>query len=625
MSTPCRLGAWFAAGRTHFNVWAPRAERVEVVVEPGPRGPARSVPLVRDEHGYFTGSSAEVGPGDRYRYRLDDADSWPDPASRFQPEGVHGPSAVIDPTRFAWTDAAWAGPDRDRMVIYELHVGSFTPQGTYTGVADHLTDLVELGVTVIELMPLNACDGRWNWGYDGAALFAPSHHHGTPDELRMLIDRAHALGLAVILDVVYNHFGPAGNYTGRFSADYVRSDHITAWGPAINLGGPGAANVTTFFLANAWHWVDEYHFDGFRLDATHAFVDDGPHPFLAEFTRQIRDATPRNLVVIAEDHRNLRTILDPRSDGGWGLDGVWADDFHHIIRRHLTGDRDGVYQDFAGTVAELATTINRGWLKTGEYSNYRQRHRGTDPAGLAPERFVFCLQNHDRVGNRGRGDRLHHAVDPATYRAATAALLLAPETPMLFMGQEWAASTPFHYFTDHAPELGETIVAGRAREFRRYDDFNTPARLAAIPNPQAESTFRRGQLDWTERAQTPHAAVLRLYRAGCAYRRSDPSFADRTIRVEPIEPDALGWTFGSSGRYGVVNLRGSARFDLPDHLSRKGPPQVVFATESPDFATDPVPIRLEQAGAGWQVQFERPGAIIVGPGRPDPADSAPTR
>ena len=602
-----RLGAWVDEGQTHFRVWAPRAAQLVVVVE---SGLPRTVVLDSAEEGYFVGSTDQISAGDRYRLRIDGGDAWPDPASRFQSEGVHGPSVVVDPARFVWTDHYWPGPDRDRLVIYELHVGSFSPAGRYVDVINRLLALRDLGVTVIELLPLNACDGRWNWGYDGAVLFAPWHQYGTPDELRTLVDRAHALGLGVILDVVYNHFGPAGNYTGQFSDGYTRPDVETAWGPAINLGGPGSEPVRAFFLTNARHWIDEYHLDGFRVDATHAFVDDGPEPFLSEFAREIRACTDRDLILIAEDHRNLNTIIQPARAGGWDFDGVWADDFHHISRRYLTGDHDGVFQDFAGTVAELVTTINRGWLKTGEYSNYRRKKRGTDPTGIPPQRFVCCIQNHDRVGNRAAGDRLHHAIDSATYRAITTALLLAPETPMLFMGQEWAASTRWHYFTDHAADLGDAIRAGRAREFQLYDDFRDPVKLTTIPDPQAESTFQRGILDWAERGEPRHAATLNLYGSLLKFRRTDPSFEGRQIRAVELGPDTLGFVFEVSDFVAVVHLRGAGEVAVP-RLGGRDPLGVILSTEDPDHALDPMPITLGSTTDGWHVQFERPGAIIL--------------
>ena len=603
-----RLGAWVDGDQTWFRVWAPRVAAVDVVIEGDDQ--TRAIALSRDEAGYFTGSSLEVKPGARYRYRLDEGSAYPDPASRFQPEGVHGPSQIIDPSSFAWTDQYWPGPDRDRLVIYELHVGSFTPGGHYTDVVERLAELAVLGVTTIELLPLNACDGRWNWGYDGAALFAPWHQYGTPNELRALVDRAHALGIGVILDVVYNHFGPAGNYTGQFSDKYTRADVLTAWGPGINLGGPESEHVRGFFLANAKHWIDEYHFDGFRVDATHAFVDDGPEPFLSEFAREVRNSTDRNLILIAEDHRNLNTIIQPARVQGWDFDGVWADDFHHTSRRYLTGDHDGVFQDFGGTVAELVTTINRGWLKTGEYSSYRRKHRGTDPIGIPPQRFVFCIQNHDRVGNRGAGDRLHHSVDLATYRAMTTALLLAPETPMLFMGQEWAASTPWHYFTDHANDLGDAIRAGRAREFQLYDDFRDPAKLATIPDPQAESTFQRGILNWAERAGPTHAATLNLYRSLLKFRRTDPSFEGRQIRAIDLGPDTMGFVFEASDFVAVVHLWGPVDLAVPllGHSINLG---LILSSEDPVHASDPTPITLRSTANGWYVQFDRPGAVVL--------------
>ncbi len=598
------LGAKVAGGQTHFQVWAPRAATVEAIVYQA--GGARNLPLVRGEFNYFTGSSSAVAAGDRYKYRLDGGDCWPDPASRFQPDGVHGPSEIIDPSLFSWTDASWTGPDRDRMVIYELHVGSFTAGGKFADVIDRLPDLVNLGVTVIELLPVNACDGRWNWGYDGAALFAPSEHYGRPDELRTLVDCAHRLGLGVILDVVYNHFGPAGNYSGKFSDQYVRPDVLTTWGPAVNLGNPGSEHVRGFFLANARHWINEYHLDGFRVDATHAFIDDGPEPFLGEFARAVRACTDRNLILIAEDHRNLNTIIQPSIAGGWDFDGVWADDFHHIIRRTLTGDHDGVFQDFEGTVAELVTTVNRGWLKTGEWSSYRQKHRGTSPEGVPLERFVFCLQNHDRVGNRGVGDRLNHAVDPAVYEAATAALLLAPETPMLFMGQEWAASTPWHYFTDHAAELGQAIRAGRAREFQLYDDFRDPSKLATIPDPQAESTFQRGILDWSERDREPHASVWRRHRELLRWRRAEPSYRERTVRAVSLGPDTFAYLFGSSRTIAIIHLRGIGRFLLPLLTCSKAVEVVISTWSRPDAAV----VRSDLSD-GNHIDLDGPGVMIL--------------
>ena len=533
------LGAWPEGDAIRFRVWAPTAEHLDLVI-----GRA-SLPLVKDADGTFGLATTEVRVGDRYRYRVDGLGPFPDPMSRRQPDGVHGPSEVVDPARFAWTDRGWRGPDRDRLAIYELHVGTFTPEGTFASAADRLNSLRDLGVTAVQLLPLNDFPGRWGWGYDGVALSAPARCYGAPDDLRRLVDQAHGLGLAVLLDVVHNHFGPDGNYTGGFSPSYTSPGRKTPWGPAINLLDEGSNAVRAFFVESAMIWLHEYHFDGFRFDATHALID-GDRPLCGEIAAKARASLPdRSLVFVAEDHRNLDAIVRPASQEGWGLDGVWADDFHHQIRRYLTGDSDGVFQDFRGTASDLATTIRRGWLFTGEWSAYREKNRGTDPAGLDPQRFVFCLQNHDRVGNRGRGDRLNHGVEAATFRAATVALLCSPQTPMLFMGQEWAASTPFFYFTDHKEALGVLVREGRRAEFRKYRDFNDPARLALVPDPQAEDTFRSSVLQWDERDREPHAATWRLHRALLDLRR-DP----RVSRGRPRRGgDRRRWPDDSIGHW----------------------------------------------------------------------------
>src|SRR4051794_18371929 len=377
------LGAWPEGDGTRFRVWAPKAKTIEVVVE----RPGRELlvaPLVRGPDDHFSGHVPGVGAGDRYRYRVDGRGPFPDPASRFQPEGVHGPSQVVDPGRFDWTDQGWRGITPETLVVYELHVGTFSPEGTFGGVTSRLGALRDLGVTAIELMPLADFAGDRNWGYDGVSLFAPSRSYGTPDDLRRLVDEAHRLGLAVLLDVVYNHFGPAGNYTSEFSDQYFSSKE-SGWGCCMNLDGEGSEHVTELFIGNALYWLHEYHFDGLRLDATHALHDEKPPHFLEVLADRVRAAFPgRWIPLIAEDHRNLDTMLRPREEGGWGLGGVWADDFHHQMRRLLAGDDEGYYLDFAGTTADLATTINQGWFFTGQRSTYLDEPRGTDPSGIEP-------------------------------------------------------------------------------------------------------------------------------------------------------------------------------------------------------------------------------------------------
>jgi maltooligosyltrehalose trehalohydrolase len=432
MSWQPTLGAWPGDDGVRFRVWAPGKRAVEVVLE----GPVpRVIPLGKHADGMFSGLVSGLAAGARYRYRVDGHGPFPDPASRFQPEGVHGPSQVVDPTRFCWTDQGWRGVIPANLVIYELHVGTFSPEGTFDGVIHRLPELAGLGVTAIELMPVADFPGRRNWGYDGVDLFAPARCYGRPDDLRRLVDQAHRLGLAVLLDVVYNHFGPDGNYLAQFSPDYFSARYKTLWGPAINLDGERSAMVRAFFFENALHWLWEYHMDGLRLDATHYLFDESPRTFLAELAALVRESIgDRAVHLIAEDPRNLAAMVRAESEGGWGLDGLWSDDFHHELRRYLVGDSEGAFRDFRGRVPDLALTINRGWLFRGEYSLHRGYFRGSDPTGIEPRRFVFYLQNHDRIGNRAMGERLNHQVDPPTYRAASALLLTAPAAPLLFMG-----------------------------------------------------------------------------------------------------------------------------------------------------------------------------------------------
>jgi maltooligosyltrehalose trehalohydrolase len=513
------------------------------------------------------------------------------------------------------------------LVLYELHVGTFTPVGTFAAAADRLADLARLGITAVQLLPVADFPGRRNWGYDGVALFAPARCYGTPDDLRQLVDRAHGLGLAVHLDVVYNHFGPDGNYLGRFSPFYLSQQHRTPWGPAVNLDGPHSAMVREFFIENALHWIHEYHLDGLRLDATHSMVDEGPRHFLAELAARIRqDDAGRPIHLIAEDHRNLACLVKPGDEAGWGLDGVWSDDFHHQLRRLLAGDEDGVYRDFAGTILDLVTTLNRGWLFCGEYSVHRGRPRGTDPAGLPLGRFVFFLQNHDRIGNRALGERLNHQVDPAAYRAASALLLLAPQTPLLFMGQEWAASAPFFFFTDHEPELGRKVRQGRRHEFRQYRAFQDAARLDLIPDPQDETTIRSSRLSWDECNREPHASTLSLYRALIALRRNalPLSSADHGgFRATPLDDDSLLLAYSTEEkRIRVVSRLRGAGAVVVGPAPEGGEPGVappsdaarwdlLLSTEAPEFAPDPLPPAIKPSGSSLLIHFPRPGAIVL--------------
>jgi maltooligosyltrehalose trehalohydrolase len=593
------LGALVAGGATRFRVWAPAADRVEVLVEGG-----GVHPMTPSAGGYHEVVVPGVGPGARYRLRVDGRGPFPDPASRAQPEGVHGPSMVVDPAAFAWTDAAWPGVALRDLVIYELHVGTFSPAGTFAGTAARLPALRELGVTAIELMPLADFPGRRSWGYDGVSPFAPARCYGTPDDLRRMVDAAHQLGMGVIVDVVYNHLGPDGNHLAAFSPYYFTHRHQTPWGDAMNCDGEGSEGVRDFLAENALHWIREYHADGLRLDATHAIVDDSPRHVLTELATRVRDEADRPALVIAEDARNLAALIRPPSDGGMGLDAVWSDDFHHQVRARLAGDRDGYFADFTGAVEPLAETLRRGWLFTGQVSRSHGAPRGTDPAGLPRERFVFCVQNHDQVGNRAFGDRLHHGIDAAAWRAAVALLLLSPETPLLFQGQEWAASTPFLYFTDHEPALGRLVTEGRRREFGRFTAFADPATRARIPDPQADETFEASRLRWEERSREPHASSLRLHRALLALRRS--ALIARFDRFDAVAVPPAGLLLRIGELAAAVWLEGRGEIEVSGVGAR-----VLLSTEDPAFASEPAPVGVVRSEGATRLRFGRPGALVL--------------
>ncbi len=438
----------------------------------------------------------------------------PDPYARSLPHGVHGPASVVVP-RYAVQHVPPLRP-LSEQVIYELHIGTFTEQGTFNAAKERLPALVELGVTTIELMPVAAFAGERGWGYDGVALYAPHAAYGTPDELRELVDAAHGLGLLVLLDVVYNHFGPSGNYLASYAESYFSSEFTNAWGRAPHFGDPA---LRALVVENARYWLREFGFDGLRLDATHALFDRSPKHVLVALAEMAHELTPRRLL-IAEDERN-----EPELVTRLGLDAVWADDFHHQTRVSLTRENQGYYADFEPSAAGVATVINRGWLFTGQRSPRTGRARGGPTSGLSASAFVYCIQNHDQIGNRAMGDRLSASVSADAYRAASLLLLFLPMTPLLFMGQEWAASSPFLYFTDHEAELGERIRAGRRREFAAFSEFADPAARERIPDPQALETFLASKLRWAEREQAEHRETLQLYRQAIALRRTDEVLA----------------------------------------------------------------------------------------------------
>jgi maltooligosyltrehalose trehalohydrolase len=617
------LGALPQRGGVRFRLWAPNAVSVELRLRRGAL-PAASYQLPAPGSQLPAGSRKpeavgvreitieDARPGDRYAYSIDGRDPLPDPASRFQPDGVHGWSEIVDPTAFAWTDAEWRGLEPRRAVIYELHVGAFTPDGTFASAATKLPLLRDLGVTAIELMPLADFPGRRNWGYDGVALFAPSRAYGHPDDLRAFVDAAHRLGLAVLIDVVYNHLGPEGAYLPAFAPPFLTAAHQTPWGDAVNLDDEGSAGVRTFLMDNALHWIREYHADGLRLDAVHALIDGSTRPFVADLTAAVHAAGECRPLVYAEDSRNLAYVVTDAACGGWGLDGVWADDFHHVVRRMLAGDDSSYYVDYHGTAAELADTLRNGWLYRGQRSRYSGAPRGTSASAVEMRKAVVCVQNHDQVGNRALGDRLHHAIDPESWRAAVAVLLTSPMTPLLFMGQEWAASTPFQFFTDFEPELGRRIVGGRRDEFRAFPEFATDAAARRIPDPQADATFERSRLKWEERDEPAHAAVLALHRALLHLRAANPALqASDASTSEARENDHGSLTFvrpGSDRSFLiVVRLRGSGDVDARELTESRW--QRVLDTEDAAFALDPAPPSIDYASG--RVHFRRPGAVVL--------------
>jgi maltooligosyltrehalose trehalohydrolase len=530
---PPAPGATITSDGVWFGIWAPVAETVDVIVETGGRESRHA--MERDEDGVFTALVHGAGAGSFYRFSVDGTPGTPDPRSRYQPFGVHGPSEVIDLSAFAWSDDEWTGLSNENLSIYELHVGTITPDGTFDALTGQLAELKQLGVRAIELMPVADFPGRWNWGYDGVALYAPSRAYGRPEDLQRLVDTAHRVGLGVLLDVVYNHLGPDGNYLLHYSTDYVTDRHHTPWGDAINYDGPNARFVRDFAIDNAIQWVRDYHVDGLRLDAADTIQDDSDPHILRELQERVRAAVDREVVLIAEEARNEVRTINPVSRGGYGFDAVWADDFHHEMRVFLSNAWENYFADYTGSIEDLCKTLNEGFLYQGERSPSTGQRRGTRVTNEPANAFVVALQNHDQIGNRPFGERLHHEIDHARFLTASAVLLLAPETPLLFMGQEFAASTPFRYFTDHHAELGRLVTEGRRKEFAGFRAFAQERLQRYIPDPQAETTFLACKLQLSER--TEQAFTYRLYQHLLALRHGDPVFQvqDRSLsHAEPI-------------------------------------------------------------------------------------------
>jgi maltooligosyltrehalose trehalohydrolase len=512
-------GATVVEGGVTFSVWAPRVERVVVHVATGAAAGEHELERSGKERGVFLATVPGVRPGDRYGFRVNDGDPLPDPMSRAQPDGVHGLSEVVDPATFVWNDGAWGGMSLADFVIYELHVGTFTPEGTFDAIIPRLADLVALGVTAIELMPVSSFPGRRNWGYDGVHHFAPQHSYGGPEGLRRLVNAAHQHGVGVVMDVVYNHVGPEGNYLDRFGP-YFTEVYRTPWGRAVNYDGAGSDGVRRWAHDNALYWVSEFHVDALRLDAVHGIYDFGALSFLEELSDEVHALgrqMGRKVQLMAESDLNDPRLVRPPELGGFGMDAQWADDVHHTIHTTLTGERSGYYQDFEG-IATVADVYQEPFFYARRYAAHRDRTHGRSSAGVPRQRFIVAAQNHDQIGNRPTGDRLAALVPPDRQRLAAALVLLSPYLPLLFMGEEYGETAPFLYFVEHGdPALVEAVRAGRKREFEAIGKFEEQI------DPQAEETFLRSHIDWSKRERGEGAALLALYRDLLALRREEPA------------------------------------------------------------------------------------------------------
>jgi maltooligosyltrehalose trehalohydrolase len=515
-----------------IHVWAPGARILKLDTGGG------HLSMYKAKSGWWTLDAPFIEHGVDYALRIDGEGPFPDPRSPWQPNGVHGPSRWVDHARFAWSDEGWGQPPLGSAVIYEAHVGTFTAKGTFDSIVDRLDYLVGLGVTHLELMPVAEFAGDRGWGYDCVDLYAPHHSYGGPDGLKRLVDACHKRGLAVLLDVVYNHLGPAGNYLGKFGP-YFTKKYVTPWGEAINLDGPESDEVRRFIVDNALMWLLDYHVDGLRIDAVHSIVDTSAIHILEQLASEVdllEEHLGRHLVLIAESDLNDPRVIRTREVGGYGIDAQWNEDFHHALHAALTGERSGYYADF-GSLADVAKVMTEGFAYDGRYSAYRRRRHGRPATGLSGHRFIACLENHDQVGNRATGDRTSNLLSPGQLKIGAALVMTSPFVPMLFQGEEWGASTPFLYFTDHESKLGEAVRRGRREEFAAFDWAPE-----GIPDPQLEDTFLRSKLDWAESARQPYSELLQWYRSLIKLRGRIPELTDGRLEATGVDFDeAAQW------------------------------------------------------------------------------------
>jgi len=588
------IGAEFIAGQgVHFRVWAPKRKQVLVVFEDADMEP---LVLKAEPRGYFSGLATEARPGTLYRFQLDnDKTLYPDPATRFQPKGVHGPSQVIDPSQFQWSDKSWPGVPTEGQVLYEMHIGTFTKEGSWDAAIEHLAELKDVGITCLEVMPVNEFAGKWNWGYDGVQWFATHAGYGSPDDMRRFIDRAHALGLGVILDVVYNHLGPDGNYTGAFSDDYQSKTHMTDWGEAMNWDGPNCHGLREFVLANIRLWIEEYHFDGFRFDATQAILDNSSKHILVEITETARAAGDGRLIyLVNENEPQDSKLVRPVNRGGFGMNANWNDDFHHSAHVALSGHNEAYYMDYQGTPQELISAAKWGFLFQGQRYKWQKRLRGAPAMDLPPTAFIHFLQNHDQIANSARGYRAHHFASVGDLKAMTALLLLMPQTPMLFQGQEFAASSPFLFFSNHNSELAVLVAKGRAKEIAQFPSAATEKMQQCLADPSCDDTFYRSKIDHEERNKPFHSQILQLHKDLLKLRREDPAFR-RVQRRGDIDGAVLGPSAFVLRYFGHANAGGE--------LAGEGDDRLLIVNLGSDIALDPAPEPLLAAPPkrSWQI------------------------
>jgi maltooligosyltrehalose trehalohydrolase len=583
------------SGTASVRVWAPRARRVEVML-----GGQKRFSLAHEGGGYFSGQ-VTASAGDRYQFKLDDAETlYPDPASRFQPDGPHGPSEIVDPTAYRWTDSDWKGVSREGQVIYELHVGTFTREGTWAAAIDELPELARLGITLIEVMPVAEFEGRFGWGYDGVDLYAPSHLYGRPDDFRRFVDAAHAAGVGVILDVVYNHLGPSGNYLRNFASAYFTDRHENEWGESIDFDGPDAGPVREFFVQNAGYWIGEFHLDGLRLDATQSIFDSSDEHILAAIGTCARaSAAGRSILVVAENESQETRLVRPIEDGGYGLDALWNDDFHHSAMVAVTGRAEAYYSDTRGEPQELISAAKYGYLFQGQQYHWQRKRRGSEAWGLPPSAFVAFIQNHDQIANSLRGQRGHELTSPGRWRALTALLLLQPATPMLFQGQEFSASAPFLFFADFDRDLAKAIRSGRAEFLSQFPSIVEAREGETLADPGDEATFQRCKLVLGERET--HATVYAMHRDLIQLRRGDPVFS------RPRRGGVDGAVLSTSAFV--------LRFFTPEH--RDDRLLVVNLGAEIDRGSFAEPLLAPPENADWRLIWSSDEAAYGGPGVAD--------